>query len=99
MEGHSNWVTRFIVENNFCLTASADGTMKLWDLETLHEQKVTCTNTFSGHTKPGIFHSYFPSYYFLVTALEIWRDLIFSGSADNTIRIWVLPLRGSTDVR
>eukprot|EP01119_Soliformovum_irregulare_P020836 TRINITY_DN6812_c0_g1_i1.p1 TRINITY_DN6812_c0_g1~~TRINITY_DN6812_c0_g1_i1.p1 ORF type:complete len:1004 (-),score=226.93 TRINITY_DN6812_c0_g1_i1:68-3079(-) len=75
MVGHTDWVSRFVFYANFMFSASADKTIRVWDLSTLGEPNVRCITTFLGHETA-------------VTVLEASDEGLFSGSTDGIIRFW-----------
>ncbi len=75
LQGHTAWVSALAItpDGRFVISGSWDCTLRVWDLATGR-----CLYTLIGHTRQ-------------VNALAIPRKegiLIFSSSADNTIRIW-----------
>lgn len=70
--GHSGAVWALSCKNNMVATASHDTTIKLWNMS--HCKLI---HTFLGHSKP-------------VFAVDLARDaaMVFSGSADHSVRIW-----------
>mmetsp|Transcript_12179 Transcript_12179/g.30849 ORF Transcript_12179/g.30849 Transcript_12179/m.30849 type:complete len:408 (-) Transcript_12179:117-1340(-) len=87
LEGHEKWITSVVfLENGHMLSASADNTLRLWDISSvtqsgqgpnpgLQSKKLASTAVFKGHKDT-------------VTALVLCAGDIFSGSADNTVRRW-----------
>jgi guanine nucleotide-binding protein subunit beta-2-like 1 protein len=74
LKGHSHFVQDVMLSNDgaFALSASWDGTLRLWDLTT-----GTSTLTFSGHAKDV-----------LSVCFSADNAKIVSGSRDKTIKLW-----------
>ena len=75
-EGHAGKINAVAVtpDGHFAVSASADATLRLWDLETGR-----CSRIFEGHTEPVTAVAITPDGRFVV-----------SGSADKTLRLWNL---------
>jgi WD40 repeat protein len=75
-QGHANWVRAVALtpDGRCAISASWDGTLRLWDLESAQS-----IQTFEGHTD-----------YVCAVAVTPDGDFAISGSADRTLRLWDL---------
>lgn len=74
LHGHSHFIQDVCLDNeaNFALTASWDGTVRLWDLN-----KKECVRRFVGHTKDV-----------MSVAISSDASKIITASRDKTIKLW-----------
>lgn len=83
LKGHDRGVRDISVdfEENYALSASDDGTLKLWDLS-----QSRCDGTLEGHTDRVT-----------CCRLRIERDLACSASTDGTVKVWDLTAMQEED--
>ncbi|XP_071524108.1 WD repeat-containing protein 86-like [Panulirus ornatus] len=86
-EGHTSQVMRIICSGEYIISSSKDLTAKVWlfEAEDLDEDENPCIHTLRGHTK-GVH----PLIYVPAGETKIVEDLVFTGSADCTARMWSL---------
>lgn len=90
LQGHDGGVWALQYLDNILVSGSTDRTVRVWDIE-----KAECTQIFYGHTStvrclqiimPRLQAdgTYFPE-----------EPIIVTGSRDSTLRVWLLPKKGS----
>lgn len=86
LRGHEGPVNAVGLENGRAVSASGDGKMMLWDVETGE-----CIRVFEGHEK-GLacieFKACIHIQLYYIYSLVLQDDLILSGSNDCTIKLW-----------
>jgi F-box and WD-40 domain protein CDC4 len=90
LHGHDGGVWALQYLDNVLVSGSTDRTVRVWDIE-----KAECTQIFYGHTSTvRCLQIIMPR---VLKDGQIFPEepLIVTGSRDSTLRVWVLPKRGS----